>query len=289
MGAAAFEIGLFDPRATRATMLTREWDLDTLLKSVRWLRLKNAEGRHIYIRPAGEHSLSLIDDLNAQVIERLKVERFSPAVVLETSPGNFQTWLNHGHVLSERRPHVRLDVWRYVSAGIPGRRTGATMGGWRDLRIARISIAGPMVRSRMYGCTKPTGRCMRLRLRFYWKSRSPYKRKTRARDLRDGEPIPCAARKRKVSRIFGRGQFTRETRLGWTSLMRSMPYLMVFQRTTHESRLPPGTSPIKEARSGSNNMSIAPSQKLGAWFGRKPLVCPLDADLVLSAPVACIS
>jgi RepB DNA-primase from phage plasmid len=100
MGAAAFEIGLFDPRATRATMLTREWDLDTLLKSVRWLRLKNAEGRHIYIRPAGEHSLSLIDDLTAQVIERLKVERFSPAVVLETSPGNFQTWLNHGHVLS---------------------------------------------------------------------------------------------------------------------------------------------------------------------------------------------
>ena len=100
MGAAAFEIGLFDPRATRATMLTREWDLDTLLKSVRWLRLKNAEGRHIYIRPAGEHSLSLIDDINTQVIERMKAEGFSPAVVLETSAGNFQAWLNHGRILS---------------------------------------------------------------------------------------------------------------------------------------------------------------------------------------------
>jgi hypothetical protein len=120
MGAAAFEIGLFDPRATRATMLTREWDLDTLLKSVRWLRLKNAEGRHIYIRPAGEHSLSLIDDLTAQVIERLKVERFSPAVVLETSPGNFQTWLNHGHVLSREASTCAAQRLAVRFGGDPG-------------------------------------------------------------------------------------------------------------------------------------------------------------------------
>src|SRR5258708_2560903 len=34
----------------------------------------------MYIRPAGEHSLSLIDDASIQVIEGLKSEGFAPAV-----------------------------------------------------------------------------------------------------------------------------------------------------------------------------------------------------------------
>src|SRR5713101_1445733 len=99
MGAKTFEIGLFDPTAAQGLMLPRVWDLDTLLRSVSWLRLKNAEGRNIYIRPSGEHSLSLIDDATIQVIERLKSEGFAPAIVLETSPGNFQAWLHHGQIL----------------------------------------------------------------------------------------------------------------------------------------------------------------------------------------------
>jgi hypothetical protein len=99
MGTKAFEIGLFDPRAAQGVMLPRVWELETLLRSVSWLRLKNAEGRNIYIRPSGEHSLSLIDDATIQVIERLKSEGFAPAIVLETSPGNFQAWLHHGQIL----------------------------------------------------------------------------------------------------------------------------------------------------------------------------------------------
>ena len=43
--------------------------------------------------------MSLIDDLTAEVIERMKAEGFEPAVVVETSPNNFQAWLNHGQVL----------------------------------------------------------------------------------------------------------------------------------------------------------------------------------------------
>ena len=99
MGSQLFDIGLFDPNAAEAVMIPRQWNLDTLLRSVSWLRLKNAEGRHIYIRPAGEHSLSLIDDATIHVVERLKSEGFGPAVVLETSPGNFQAWLRHGKIL----------------------------------------------------------------------------------------------------------------------------------------------------------------------------------------------
>jgi RepB DNA-primase from phage plasmid len=43
--------------------------------------------------------LSLLDDLTANGIERMKADGFEPAVVVETSPNNFQAWLNHGQVL----------------------------------------------------------------------------------------------------------------------------------------------------------------------------------------------
>src|SRR6266567_8211902 len=99
MSASHFEVGLFDPTAAQGVMLPRVWDLDTLLRSVSWLRLKNSQGRNIYIRLRGEHALSLIDDASAQAIELMKSEGFAPAVVLETSPGNFQAWLRHGQIL----------------------------------------------------------------------------------------------------------------------------------------------------------------------------------------------
>jgi len=99
MSASAFEVGLFDPTAEHGAMLPRVWDLDTLLRSVSWLRLKNLEGRNIYIRPSGEHALSLIDDATPQAIELMKSEGFGPAVVLETSPRNYQVWLCHGKIL----------------------------------------------------------------------------------------------------------------------------------------------------------------------------------------------
>jgi RepB DNA-primase from phage plasmid len=49
-------------------------------------------GAHIYIPPAGTHSSSLIGDLDltADAIERMRAEGFEPAVVVETSPNDFQ-------------------------------------------------------------------------------------------------------------------------------------------------------------------------------------------------------
>ena len=98
MHAEVFEIGLFDPNSQRQ-MLPRVWDRETLLRSIPWLRLKNGHGRNIYIRPSGEHRLTLLDDIGWRTVGRLKEEGFEPAVIVETSPGNFQAWLNHGEVL----------------------------------------------------------------------------------------------------------------------------------------------------------------------------------------------
>jgi hypothetical protein len=67
--------------------------------AIKWLRHQNAKGAHIYIRPAGNHGLSLIDDLSDEALKRMTAEGFEPAVVVETSPGNFQAWINHGQIL----------------------------------------------------------------------------------------------------------------------------------------------------------------------------------------------
>jgi hypothetical protein len=103
MAVDVFEIGLYKPAVDGTTkepeMLPRTWDKATLLKSVGWLKYQNSQGRNIYIRPKGEHALSLVDDLNAAALERMKSEGFQPAIIVETSPGNYQAWLNHGRVL----------------------------------------------------------------------------------------------------------------------------------------------------------------------------------------------
>lgn len=98
MGAQIFEVGLFKPAAHeqgQAVMIPRTWDRDTVLRSLPWLRLQNADGRNVYVRPKGEHDLSLVDDLTSDAVKRMKATGFSPAVVVETSPGNFQAWLKH--------------------------------------------------------------------------------------------------------------------------------------------------------------------------------------------------
>jgi hypothetical protein len=107
MGCEVYEIGLFKPHTPDSDprepeMLPRTWDRATLLKSVPWLRYQNSQGRNIYIRPKGEHHLSMVDDLTADAVKRMKAEGYTPALVVETSPGNFQAWLNHGQVLPQR-------------------------------------------------------------------------------------------------------------------------------------------------------------------------------------------
>jgi hypothetical protein len=65
------------------------------------LRHQNREGRNIYVRPKGEHDLSMVDDLTADAVSAMKEAGFNPAVIVETSPGNYQAWLKHPERLSK--------------------------------------------------------------------------------------------------------------------------------------------------------------------------------------------
>jgi hypothetical protein len=66
-----------------------------LLRMLPFLKYRNANGAHIYIRPTGESPYTLLDDLTPATLNQLSAEGYSPAAVVETSPGSFQAWLRH--------------------------------------------------------------------------------------------------------------------------------------------------------------------------------------------------
>src|ERR1035438_911770 len=103
MGSELFEIGLYNPNAGpgESVMIPRVWNAETILKSVPWLRRQNREGRNIYVRPRGEHDLSMVDDLTTDAVSAMKEAGFNPSVIVETSPGNFQAWLKHPERISK--------------------------------------------------------------------------------------------------------------------------------------------------------------------------------------------
>ena len=66
-----------------------------------------------------------VDDLNAKGIAAMKQQGFNPAVVVETSPGNFQAWLKHSDRLGKE---VSTAVARALAEKFGGDRGAAD---WR--------------------------------------------------------------------------------------------------------------------------------------------------------------
>jgi len=91
MGCALYEVGLLD--RARDAMLDRMWDAARVEASIAWLKRQNASGDDIYIRPRGSVGLLFVDDLAAAAVVRLRADGLAPAVVVESSPGNFQAWV----------------------------------------------------------------------------------------------------------------------------------------------------------------------------------------------------
>jgi hypothetical protein len=91
LGVERFEIGIRDTRTGQ--MMNRAWSRTEIEKNTAWLKRMNARGNDVYIRPAGEHSLVLVDDLKANALERMKANGWAPAATVETSPGNYQAWV----------------------------------------------------------------------------------------------------------------------------------------------------------------------------------------------------
>lgn len=105
-----FEVGIREAKTGK--MMNREWSRAELEQAAAWLKRMNAKGNDVYIRPAGEHGLVLVDDLKPQALERMKAEGFAPAATIETSPGNYQVWVK----LSDKP--LSADVRRIAAQGL---------------------------------------------------------------------------------------------------------------------------------------------------------------------------
>jgi len=100
MGCELFDIGILHPDGRM--FLRAGWSVEHIDSALKRLRRENARGAHIFVRPNEAHTLSLIDDLSAETITRMTEAGFQPALVVETSPQNFQVWLNHGRTLDHK-------------------------------------------------------------------------------------------------------------------------------------------------------------------------------------------
>lgn len=103
MGLVIFRVGVLTVAPDDSKMMKHyNWRHDDIMKSLPKLRAMNAHGANINIGPPeGDHHLSLIDDLKPANIQQMKDNGFAPALVVETSHGNYQAWVNHGQVLPQ--------------------------------------------------------------------------------------------------------------------------------------------------------------------------------------------
>lgn len=125
-----------EPLRGRAEVMRTPYTFQTLLHpdTIGFLRGSNANGYHIYGRP-GATQYILVDDLCAAALDQIKVDGHTPAAVVMTSAGNYQTWIT---VAKEAIPEAeataaaKLLAQRYdgdpgaAKATQPGRMPGMT-------------------------------------------------------------------------------------------------------------------------------------------------------------------
>jgi len=98
LDAPAYDLGVLSKRGMLPGLAN--CTVQAVLARIPLLKAHNARGAHIYIRPAGEHRYTVLDDLSAEAVERLAADSYEPCAVVETSSRNFQAWLKHSAVYS---------------------------------------------------------------------------------------------------------------------------------------------------------------------------------------------
>ena len=95
MGCPSFVVGVKDAATASGKMMNREWSRDEVLQHLGWLKHMNVKGNHIYVRPKADwHHLVLVDDLKSNTLERMRLDGVEPALLVETSPQNYQVWIS---------------------------------------------------------------------------------------------------------------------------------------------------------------------------------------------------
>lgn len=98
MNCQGYEIGIRD--AATGKMMSRQWNLEQILKSISFLKGMNLNGNDIYIRPATSEGLILLDDIGLGTLQQMDTDGYNPAAIIITSPMNYQAWvrIHHGEL-----------------------------------------------------------------------------------------------------------------------------------------------------------------------------------------------
>ncbi|MBF0306843.1 MAG: relaxase/mobilization nuclease domain-containing protein, partial [Alphaproteobacteria bacterium] len=96
--AATYEIGVRNQKTGQ--MMRRCWTADQVRQSVPWLKRRNVLGDDIYMRPEDTRFV-MLDDLTAAKLDEMRAKGYQPALVTETSKGNFQAWVMLPQSLAE--------------------------------------------------------------------------------------------------------------------------------------------------------------------------------------------
>jgi hypothetical protein len=124
LGNGQFELGI-QYRDTGAMEL-RTLSAESIVDSVGFLKWKNQSGHFIRIRPKWPHPFVFIDDLSIRSVYALDRRGFAPSVVVESSPENFQAWLNLGRCVA---PEVMTLIARHVASTLDADQGAAN---WRQ-------------------------------------------------------------------------------------------------------------------------------------------------------------
>ena len=91
MGAERYKVMLIDAKNKKKQW--REWSAAELVRSVAWLKRMNARGHEVFIAPAGQHGLMLLDGLREETLAAMTGKGFEPAATIQTAPGRYQAWV----------------------------------------------------------------------------------------------------------------------------------------------------------------------------------------------------
>lgn len=101
--------------------------------TIRFLRVRNREGCDVYVQPYADnwnagYILLDLDHTNAATLERMRADGHQPCVVLQTSPGHLQAWIQVSAVCLE--PAVATAIARQLAHTYSGDLASAD---WRHL------------------------------------------------------------------------------------------------------------------------------------------------------------
>jgi hypothetical protein len=99
LGNGTFELGIQERDTGHMRLRTRS--SAAILDSLDVLRAKNANHHFIRVRPKWPHPFVLIDDVEIGHVQALDEAGLSASVVVESSPGSFQVWLDLGRCVTK--------------------------------------------------------------------------------------------------------------------------------------------------------------------------------------------